>query len=107
MQKIALADKFFQTVRTGLKTATVRYRKRDYDLGEAEFYSDATDEIIPITITRITYMRFGNLCIADALMDGFHSTNELKNALLKFYPEAQENDVVTQVVFDAKGVIEC
>ena len=100
--KIALADKFFDIVDSGKKTTTIRYKHRDYKIGEGQFYSDTSDRTSNIYITNVLYKTFGELSDTDALTDGFNGVEELKSELLGFYPMAKDEDEVTKVVFYKK-----
>ena len=100
MQRIALADKFFNLVKEGKKVSTVRYKKRDYKLGKFEFYSDTSDMTIQGAIIDVTYMKVFDLDDVHAVLDGFEDRDELINALLEFYPDMHGDDDVTIVSFD-------
>jgi hypothetical protein len=99
MEKIALADEYFELIERGIKTSTIRYRKRDYNLGKCQFYSDTSDKITIVEITEIEYKTFGELTEDDALHDGFKTLVELKSTLKRFYPDVKDGDIVTRVVF--------
>lgn len=99
MERIALADKFFDLVLNGFKTTTIRAKHRDYKIGDGQFYSDNTNFTIPITITGVEYKTFGELNNDDSITDGFANADELKNELLKFYPHLTDLDEITKVKF--------
>lgn len=100
--KIALADKFFDIVDNGNKTTTIRYKHRDYKIGDGQFYSDTSDKVLDIYITNVIYKTFGELNDSDALTDGFNGVEELKSELLGFYPTAKDKDEITKVSFYKK-----
>ena len=99
MERIALAERFFDKVEAGIKTSTIRYKHRDYKTGIGEFYSDCTDRTKQIAITDVVYKKFGEMTERDAIQDGFETLEELRSELLSFYPTAQDEDEVTKVVF--------
>lgn len=97
MERIALADKFFEKIQNGTKTATVRYGFRDYKIGECEFYSDTQSTMV--TINMISYCSFSGLTDIDAQREGYETREELQNAIRRFYPTIQDTDTI--VLFKA------
>jgi hypothetical protein len=99
MERIALADKFFDIVRNGEKISTLRYRYRDYKIGAGIFYSDTSEETALINITNVIHKTFMEINDDDALLENFNSAEELKSELRVFYPDIKDSDEVTQVMF--------
>jgi hypothetical protein len=99
MERIALADEYFDLVNNGIKTSTIRYKRRNYNIGECKFYSDTTDKTTIVKIKEIQYKIMSDLTEQDAIQDGFRSLAELKGALLRFYPNATDSDEITKVIF--------
>lgn len=99
MERIALADRFFTLVDSGVKTTTIRYKRRNYNTGDGMFYSDTSDLTRSIYINNVEYKTFGELTNADAITDGFKNLAELKSELLSFYPDCKETDEITRVTF--------
>jgi hypothetical protein len=99
MEKIALADKFFEKVKDGTKTSTVRYGLRNYELGDCLFYSDIQSTMVKINM--ISYCSFSGLTDSDAKREGYETKEELQNAVREFYPAVQDTDTMTIVTFEA------
>lgn len=97
--RIALADMFFPLVNSGAKTTTIRYKHREYPLGDAVFYSDTSEQTTDICIDGAKYKTFGELTDMDAITDGFCNITELRKELRGFYPECQDADEITKVIF--------
>jgi hypothetical protein len=96
--EIALATEFFAPVRTGRKTQTTRRGRRDVALGPARFSDDAGNVQL-INVDRVSYLRFRDLETADAVKDGFASKDELRDAMVKFYPDFSDDEEVTIIIF--------
>jgi hypothetical protein len=99
MERIALADEFFELIEKGIKRSTIRYKKRNYQCGDCEFYSETSEKTVKVKIENIEYKTFNELTEEDAIQDGFKSLNELKSVLKEFYPHANDKDDVTSVIF--------
>lgn len=99
MERVALADQYFLLIKSGQKTTTVRYGKRNYKIGCCEFYSDNYNA--QVNVEKVEYKQFKELNESDALTDGFSCLDELKGALKGFYPNVKDDDVVTKVTFRA------
>jgi hypothetical protein len=95
-----LSDQFYASILNKTKTSTIR-------LGFVFF----VNEILPlkfekkpdviIKIKHIDYDRcLKDLKEEDAITDGFNNLSELKNALLNFYPDIDENSEFTIVHFE-------
>jgi len=100
MQEIKLDPKYADLVKSGRKTQTIRFGKRDYKLEPSQF--KAGNEHISILITNVDFVPVRKLDVMDAKMDGFDSLNELTSALKKHYPHITENSWVTVISFDLK-----
>jgi hypothetical protein len=102
MERIALADKFFELVNNGTKTSTIRYKHRDYKTGECLFYSYTSDLTARVEITDVSYKTFAELTEDDAKQDGFKDLHELKSTLYDIYPNIKLKDEITKVIFKIK-----
>jgi len=98
MTTIKLNPDYFPLVQNGSKVQTIREGRRDYPLGPAKIESDGKSQ--EIEIQRLEYARLADVTEAEARRDGFGSKDELVNALHRFYPDLEGEDVVTLVHFE-------
>jgi hypothetical protein len=98
MQRLTIADDLLDPIIQGKKTCTIRKDKREIDLGQLEFMT-VSGGIIEVEVTEVVYKRFGHLRTYEANLEGLPSSLQLKILLKKFYPDIQDDDVVTIVVF--------
>ena len=98
-QTMALNSRFFDDVRKGSKTSTIRKGKRSVRVGERLALTDNRRNRVEVDVTQVDIKRLVDLTDDDAQRDGFESTNDLADALREFYPLIRPHDVLTVVGF--------
>lgn len=102
---LRLVDQFYPLILNKTKTSTIR-------LGYVFFVKKTLTfkfENKPDLIVKIKCINYNN-CLKDlnekdANNDGFNNLTELKTALLKFYPNCNENSQFTIVHFEIKTIM--
>ena len=98
MVRIHFHESFYQDIRLGHKIQTARIDEPHYPLGKAMAdFSDGSS--LPIEITAISYKRIDEMSLNEIKKDGFHSKEELWQALMGFYPHLKEEDQLMLVEF--------
>ena len=95
---IRFAPEYLDLLLTGKKNTTVRLGIQIYSLGLVELTDGSRS--ISRDIGRLVVTSLGRLSQQDAANDGFASTDELLQALRRFYPEITPESVITVVHFD-------
>jgi hypothetical protein len=95
LDKIIFDEKFLSPILDGSKVQTIRFGKRDYQLGNivCEFTSG---EIYNLEITKVIHKVFNTVTLDEVNKDGFVDIHSLYAALQKYYPI--ENDSLITVV---------
>jgi ABC-type ATPase with predicted acetyltransferase domain len=103
-----LRPEFVEAVMCNKKTSTIRAGRKNVEEGLLVLESANTSLLV--RITRVTYKRFRSLTDEDAIKDGYISVEQLREALLLFYPILRDNSFVTLIEFkqvNGEGVIGC
>jgi hypothetical protein len=100
IQTIELKEEMFDNVRAGIKTATLRTGKRDYELGTAILFGDKRKNAVFINVTKISYMKMGSVSDDDALQEGYQCREDLISVMKAIYDITGNDPFVTQVKFE-------
>lgn len=90
MTIVKFKKEFYQLIKEGRKTQTLRIPAKRLDLKKYDFATcvfEDSSEPIYITITDVGYKMWKSLTNDDARREGFNSVEELKDFLLKIYPD--------------------
>ncbi len=107
MEIIEFKDHFYNNIKNGVKTQTMRIpshrreiKEGDYVIGRFKTYQDTL-----LKITKTGYKMFKNINDDDAKREGFNTAEELKNELLEIYKDKQilETSRVYYYQFKFKG----
>ena len=107
MVNINFNREFYKPIRSGVKTQTLRRDRLDlkkYDFAVCTF-NDCPENIF-ITVTDVGYKLWKDLSLDDAKREGYDSVAELKNVLLRFYPDVNPWDRLYYYRFTVEGVTE-
>ena len=98
--EMKLVNEYLDLVRSGTKTQTVRYGIRNIQLGKLELVDPKHDKNrVAVEVNEVSYLRYGNVDDDMAVSDGFKNKEELTKALLKFYPDIDNESEVTVIKF--------
>lgn len=95
---LKLAAEYIPAIRTGRKTTTIRKGRKTFDHESILLKSRSAFEAVKIT--EVKHTLFKCLTEEDARKDGFTSLEELKFALLKYYPDLRDDGWVTIICFE-------
>ena len=99
-QKINFTPSNFELIRKGKRT-TIRLGTKSLQLGLVALVCDEIMDAILADISEIRVIRFGDIGLLDAAMDGFNSVSELRSELQNCYQTIIGNyDVVTIIRFN-------
>jgi len=96
--RIALKSPFFELAKNREKTTTIRKGVRKYAVGHGELVCG--ERKLPIYISSVEYKTVHDLTNTDAKNDGFHSVQELREALLNIYPNLSIFEKISIVYFE-------
>lgn len=96
--QIPLVSDLLPLVLSGKKTSTVRVGRRNYKLGPATIVSG--DANVTVLITEVQHTTVRQLSDQVARKEGYVSKSELLAALLRFYPDLEDDREVTVVSFE-------
>lgn len=100
--EIFFAERYLPIILSGAKTTTVRNGIREYKPGVYKAYTPDKSKHITIHINRTEVTTFGKISDETAKTDGYTNADELKDDLLKFYPQLTQDSPVTIVYFEAQ-----
>lgn len=98
--EILFADKFLDLINNGTKITTVRSGIRSYVPGVYDMFNSDKTIHMYVNIVGVTCRRFCELDDIVARTDGFADVAELKNELLTFYPDLNDDSPVTVVYLE-------
>ena len=99
-QTMQLSDSLFPSLVSGWKQCTIRAGKRDIEPGLLTFISAIDPERTHLCyVHRVSFVRFGDLTLADAQKDNATTVEELQSVLKQYYPTLTDKDIVTIVEF--------
>jgi hypothetical protein len=101
LTRIELSEEYLSAIISGQKISTIRKGIRDIPSGPAII--DCNQSIIPISIIKTKVVTMESLSMNDTRDDGFDSINELKQALLRFYPNLYPSQPLTKIEFHLQG----
>ena len=84
---IALNRAYFQLIREGHKTTTIRPGIRQPEFGSVRFVDGDLELNRSCEIVKLRHLSFGDLTETDAIADGFPSLRVLMDEMRRFYPE--------------------
>lgn len=96
-QVLRLRPEFFDGIRQGKKHSTIRAGRRNLNPGPLILQSKF--DALTVDLTEVIYKKFGELTQNDAYSDGFATLEELQKTLKQFYPNLNENSIITVVHF--------
>lgn len=109
MTVIKFKKRFYQSIKDGIKTQTLRIPQKRLDLKKYDFatciFEDCPEQIY-VTITDVGYKYWQSLNEKDAEMEGFESVDELKKFLLSVYPNVPAWGRLYYYRFTVEGVTE-
>ena len=91
--KIKFKKEYYPLIREGIKTQTLRKpnSRLDVHVGDVVLaVFPGIYDVVKIKITMVGYKQFKSINGDDALLEGFDSIADLKNDLLKIYPELND-----------------
>ena len=91
--KIKFKKEYYPLIRDGIKTQTLRNptKRLDVNIGDVVLaVFPGINDTVKIKITQLGYKQFKSINMNDALLEGFDSITDLKNELLKIYPELND-----------------
>ena len=109
MTQIKFRKEFYQQIRDGVKTQTLRTPSHRLDVVPGDFavcLFPGVDDQLFVTITDVGYKMFRTLNEDDAKREGFDSVNELKKCLLDIYPRLDNHDRLYYYRFRLDGYTE-
>ena len=93
--EIKFLEKYYYPILDGVKTQTMRIASKRLDVNEGDIVTavfKGTDKTLTLKITKIGYKQMKSITLDDALHEGYHEVSELKNDLLKIYPNINRWD---------------
>ena len=89
MEIIKFKDHFYQQIKNGQKTQTMRMPHKRKDITENEYVIGRFKnyEDVLLKITKIGYKMFKSINDEDAKREGFNTAEELKNELKEIYKD--------------------
>lgn len=100
MQKLMLADDVFDALLDG-KYVTIRYGRRDLQLGDLLFEStDDTSRSAVVNVRIVYYSKLRDVMLVHLLNDGFKDYYDMESKMKRFYPNISLDSEVTTIVFD-------
>lgn len=93
--EVKFLKNYYGLILRGLKTQTMRIASKRLDVNEGDIVTavfKGTHETLPIQITKIGYKQMKSIDIDDAFREGYATISELKNDLLKIYPNINKWD---------------
>lgn len=109
MTAIKFRPEFFELIKNGSKTQTLRRPSGRIDVVPGDFAAcvfDGLDDVIYVTITDVGYKMWKTLTDDDAQREGFEDVDELKRCLLKIYPDVNFWDRFYYYRFEVEGCTE-
>lgn len=98
---IKIDEKLIPSIESGEKTATLRKGRRGYLTGQALFVNSVNpEEEILVDITLVRVIKFKDVSLEMVLNENCASLSELKNVMLKYYPDLTDETECTYVKFD-------
>jgi hypothetical protein len=98
---IKLDASMMDSVRSKLKTATLRKGLRNYITGAGALVNSSNhNDIIFITITKIKTLKLSEITSDIVQEEGFSSIEELRADMLRFYPDLTAESELTYVQFE-------
>lgn len=105
-KRVLLADEYMDLVAHRTKTSTVRKGMRDFYPGQTiALKAVESGEEVFVYVTDVTFKFAEDLTDADASRDGFTDEPALRAALLKIYPDLDEDCFVTIIGFEARNSV--
>lgn len=95
---LSLYSEFFDSVKKGIKTSTIRKGKKAIEPGVLLLKCGSNKEIL-VNVTKIEYKKFSQITNEDVVKDGFKNLREFKNIMIGIYPRISKDTVVTVVEF--------
>ena len=95
MEIIKFNKEYYQPIADGLKTQTLRLARKRVDVQEGEIAKAVfigLNDTLLIRISKIGYKMFKSINLDDAHREGYDNVSDLKNALLKIYPDTNHWD---------------
>ncbi|MBR1748244.1 MAG: ASCH domain-containing protein [Bacilli bacterium] len=109
MTVIKFKKRFYQAIKDGSKTQTLRIPKKRLELKKYDFATcifEDLDEQIYVTITDVGYKYWQSLNEKDAEMEGFGSVDDLKKFLSEIYPDVPPWGRLYYYRFQVEGITE-
>ena len=94
-KEIKFLKEYYPLIRDGVKRQTMRLASKRLDVNEDDVVTaifPGLDDTLKIKITKIGYRQFKHIRLEDAVMEGYDSISDLKNDLLKIYPNMNSWD---------------
>lgn len=94
MKTLKLRKEIFHKLISGEKISTSRQGVRDYSVGEEIKFVMTEDESVEcnVIITKVTYCKFKDLTLEEALKEGYSTLEDLKLVLNKIYNPKDTDD---------------
>lgn len=98
--EISFEDQYMPMLVSGEKTTTVREGIRSYPPGFYNAFNNNKTKCVLIRVTKTEITKYGLLDDTRAATDGFNSTDQLKEELLKYYPYLTDDSPMTTIFFE-------
>lgn len=93
--EVKFLKKYYYPILEGVKTQTMRIASKRLDVQEEDLVTavfKGCDKTLTIKIVKIGYKQMKSIDIDDALNEGYAEVSELKNDLMKIYPNINRWD---------------
>ena len=98
--------KYYTPIHDGYKTQTMRTARKRLDVQDGDIIKavfPGIESALLLRVTSVTYKQFKSINLDDAINEGLQSVDELKNELLKIYPNVNKWDRFYLYKFYLKG----
>ncbi len=104
MKYLNFSEDFMEKIKKGEKRATLRLGIKDYSPGEIVMVRCGAIDIGLAEIEEVHIKKFREISEEDAIIDGFSTLRELKDALSKFYGNILPETIFTQIKFKLREI---
>lgn len=100
MNTLRIESRYLDLILQRRKKTTIRLGRREIIANEKIFLEDEYGRRVSVNVGKIILKRKVDLNLADALVDGFQTVDELVLNLERIYPESSATDLFTIIEFD-------
>ena len=99
--RLRLRPEFLAAVRCGQKRSTIRTSRRRIELGLLVL--ESAGESVLVSVSKVTYKRFGDLSDEDARGDDYANLTQLQTELRSVYPKLRKSSPLSVVEFQLEA----